>query len=299
MEGIPVYLLTGFLGAGKTTALNHILRLPEIASKKIALIINEFGKLGVDGKLIEAGDYAKYEINKGSLFCICTKTDFLKALKELADEVKPELVIIEATGIAETLDIEGFIREPHLHGVFEVKANICLVDAENYTKTAPYLKAVNSQVQWADGIIINKADMVDTDELEKLKRILAGINPRAKMVSCEYGGVGFDFIDGLEHGQVDGQLALEPPKDVIAVSFERDGEVDKNRFVDSLERLGEKLLRLKGNVNFASGLEYVEGVNGKVVYKQANTQLPAKTALTVIVWKLGKDEVNDIFEPCR
>ncbi|MCE5273144.1 GTP-binding protein, partial [bacterium] len=77
MSRIPIILLTGYLGAGKTTLLNHLLSRPEIRERNVALIINEFGELGVDGRLVEAGTRPVYELNKGSLFCVCIKTDFL------------------------------------------------------------------------------------------------------------------------------------------------------------------------------------------------------------------------------
>ena len=83
MKAIDVYILTGYLGAGKTTTLNRLIGAERFAGKKLALIINEFGKMGVDGQLLLPGDYTKYEINKGSIFCICTKTDFLKALDSI------------------------------------------------------------------------------------------------------------------------------------------------------------------------------------------------------------------------
>lgn len=299
MAAIPVYLLTGFLGAGKTTTLNSILNLPEIAGQNVALIINEFGKLGVDGKLVQEGDYTKYEINKGSLFCICTKTDFLKTLDELANKIKPDIVIIEATGIAETRDIEGFITEPHLKDKFKVRANICIVDAVNYTKTVPFVKAVAAQVQWADGLVINKTDLVDDTQVNTLKEVLAGSNGTAKITDSEFGRIKFDFISSLEHrSNIEGQVE-EPPKDVIAVSIENDWELDKQKFESALENMGQKLLRVKGNVCFLDGVEYIEGVCDKIDFTGANSKLPEKTAFTIIVWQLGKEEVLGIFENCQ
>jgi G3E family GTPase len=85
---IPVIIFTGYLGAGKTTSLNTLLNTDWVKSKNIALIINEFGSVGVDGKLVEPGNYAKYEINRGSIFCICTKTDFVKYMTDISENIK-------------------------------------------------------------------------------------------------------------------------------------------------------------------------------------------------------------------
>ena len=91
---IPIFLLTGTPGAGKTTLLNHLLKQPVFQSGSTCLVINEFGQIGVDGALVEAGDRPMFEINKGSLFCVCVKTDFIKTLKAIAEtaRLKPEEV---------------------------------------------------------------------------------------------------------------------------------------------------------------------------------------------------------------
>jgi len=298
MDAIPVYLLTGYLGAGKTTTLNYMLSRPEMVDQKIALIINEFGKLGVDGKIVKKGDYAKYEINKCSLFCICTKTDFLRTLEDLVTNVKPDMVIIEATGIAETRDIESFVSEPHLKDKFKVRANLCIVDALHYTKVAPFLRAVDSQVHWADGILINKSDAVAVAEVERLKKILAKINSRADIRVSQFGAVGWEFINSLTHKVWDDEYVEQPPKDVIAVSFDSDALVDYAKFATVLQNMGEKLLRLKGNIKFADGIKFVESVSEKITYCDGNADLPAKTAFTIIVWQLGKEEVVELVESC-
>ena len=155
---IDVYILTGFVGAGKTTMLNHLLQIEPLAAANPALIINEFGKIGVDGALVQQQDLKRYDINKGSIFCICTKTDFLKALTEIAESKCHQSLLIEATGIAETVDIESFLDAPKLKEIYQVKANLCLVDAANFTCVAAFLKPAKTQVQYADALIVNKCD---------------------------------------------------------------------------------------------------------------------------------------------
>ena len=92
---IPTILLTGFLGSGKTTLLNRL--IDHYKSKRTVLLINEFGKVGIDGELLVEGNYEKIELNKGSLFCICVRTDFIFEVETIATQIKPELLIIEAT----------------------------------------------------------------------------------------------------------------------------------------------------------------------------------------------------------
>ena len=98
-QKIPTIILTGFLGAGKTTLLNRLIDYYQ--STRTVLLINEFGQVGIDGQLLAAGNYQKIELNKGSLFCICVRTDFIDEVERIATEMRPELLIIEATGLAD------------------------------------------------------------------------------------------------------------------------------------------------------------------------------------------------------
>ena len=119
---IPMILITGGLGAGKTTLSEPPPSAHEPARpKKLCLLINEFGQLGVDGRLVEAGEHPMFELNRGSLFCICIKTDFIATLREIADRVRPDLLVVEATGMAEPRDIQDFVDEPTLAAQFHIQ----------------------------------------------------------------------------------------------------------------------------------------------------------------------------------
>jgi G3E family GTPase len=292
---IPVITFTGYLGAGKTTALNALLKTPWVRSKSVALIINEFGSVGVDGKIIEPGSYPKYEINRGSIFCICTKTDFVKYLTEISGNIKPDLLIIEATGIAETRDIESFIKEPHLKGMFKVKANLCILDAVNFTKTAPYFKPVTSQLRWADCVIINKTDLVSDTELERLKALAADYNGKAKIITAERGVFDPGFIDDIEHIVRDEQALETAPEPIFSLSFSEKKKVDEKALLNLIEELGQKLLRLKGNIDFTETDEYFEVVAGEILRGPASANLD-KTAFAVIAWQCDKEELQKKFE---
>ena len=296
MTAIPVYILTGCLGAGKTTMLNQLLREPRFASRKLAIIINEFGKMGVDAKLLDPGSYSKYEINKGSLFCICTQADVLKALDEIAADDSIEALLIEATGVAETRDIEGFVLEKHFAGRFEIKANVCLVDVVNYTKTAPFLKTVNAQLRQADGLIITKADLVPASDVEQLGIIISAINPHVPIAVAGSEQENADFVESLKHRDISGELTESPPADIIAVSMQSDSPVNKAAFLKAIGSFGQRILRLKGNVAFDDGMEFIETVFDRVIHKSACEELGKSTAFTVIGWQTTKDELTKAFE---
>ena len=297
MPPIPILLITGFLGAGKTTLLNHLLQQPGIREKNLALIINEFGATGVDGALVRSGERPKFELNKGSLFCICVKTDFLKTLDEIARRVRPELLIIEATGIAETRDLMAFVDEPYLRDQFRIRANVCLVDAANFTKVAPSLKAARGQVRWADGIVINKADLAHLDDLAKLRGVLREMNPEASLATVTHGAIEPGFIEGLRHRERPGDLLTEPPDPLFSESFETPEPVDRARFRKVVGELGDALLRLKGWVRFADsqGMEFVELV-GPDLFMRPAPDRSGPTQFVAIGWKVRQADLRARFE---
>lgn len=292
---IPVILITGYLGAGKTTLLNQILNMPAIRKKKLALIVNEFGSLGVDGNLVKPGDYAKFEINKGSLFCICVKTDFIRTLEEIADKIQPELVLVEATGVSETRDLFGFVEERHLKNRFEIKSNICIVDAVNFTKVAPMLRAASSQVEWADGIVINKIDLAGKRELGKLEEVLKSMNPGAPMVSVSYGAIPEGFMERIEHGPRTAPPLLSPPQAIFSASFESNRPVNRERFYEAIRSLEKHILRMKGQIDFGEGAVFVEMVGEEIMEKPIPSLKKKGTGFVIIAWKMRQNELEREF----
>lgn len=291
---IPVYILTGYLGAGKTTALNAMLNWPYLAQKKLAVIVNEFANIGIDGQLLRAGNYAKYEINKGSIFCICTKTEFVKHMSQIADQVRPEALLIEATGIAETRDIENFTRQPNLRGKFHVKANICVVDAANFIKVAPFFKPATSQLHWADCVIINKIDLVSTAELDVLKKVIGQHNPDVPIFSTSNATIDFGFLNSIKHRHLPGGRTDKMAQPICSVSIRTDKTLDKQKFFSIIDNLSTNLLRLKGNIQFDSGHEFVELAGTEITCKPRCNELTS-TAFVSIAWQIQKEELANKF----
>ncbi|MBN2513618.1 MAG: GTP-binding protein [Sedimentisphaerales bacterium] len=299
---IDVWILGGYLGAGKTTALNELLCGGPIAQANPALIINEFGKIGVDGALVHRRELTRFEINKGSLFCICTKTDFLKALSDIAGSGKHQAVLIEATGIAEPVDIENFLTEGPHAGYFRLRGNLCVVDAAHFTQVAAYLKPAVSQVCWADGMIINKCDLVDAQQLKMLRTVLETMNLRAPVMETAFGKIKPTFLNLITHRCHSENLVSCAPEQIFAVSFSTNQAVSEEKFFNVLEKMKSSILRLKGNVAFDSGPVFVEvvcqSVNRRPVIQDISTQNNAATAFTVIVWNTDKDFLCRQFEEC-
>lgn len=288
---IPTILLTGYLGAGKTTVLNHLLACPEVRERRPALLINEFGALGVDGHLVPPGA-PRYEIRQGSVFCTCTDAQLVQALLDLAGTGGCGLLLVEATGIAETRRLEDRFALPMLAGQYQVQAVLCVVDAAGFLKVAAFLPVVQQQVRLADGLVLNKTDRAGAAELDRLAEVLAGLNRRAPQARVVQGRVPASFLAGLRHTPGGPEPGPLPPPDIVAAALESETPVDRELFEAALKSLGKHLLRGKGNVRFADGTHrFVEVVAGQILEKEACPGLGENTAFTAIGWRLSRERL--------
>jgi G3E family GTPase len=316
---IDVWIIGGYLGAGKTTTLNALLETSEFSGRDPALIINEFGRIGVDGSLVERRDLTRYEINKGSLFCTCTRTDLLRALEQIA-LADHDALLIEATGIAEPVDLEKLLTGDVPGGRYRVRGNICIVDAEGFTRIAAFLKPALEQVRWADVIVINKCDLVQTGELEVLRRVLRENNQEAMMVETTRGRIQPEHLPEVLGARetrlrarvesqtlcLDGSCATgypdSAPGGVFALSFTATEDVDPDCFSATVRSLGDHLLRLKGNVAFSDSPAFVELVAGRESRREPvaelNREIGVPTAFTVIAWNTSPARIRSAFATC-
>ena len=180
MEKIPVTILSGFLGAGKTTYLNHI--LDQNKNTRYAIIENEFGEQGIDNELVVRPDETIVELNNGCLCCTLNDNlfDILNELHERRNDF--DEIIIEATGVADPTGLaQPFLVHPLIRKHFPLRSIICLVDAENVLEQIDNTEEAKSQITYCDIIIINKTDLVEEDKVLSLSEQLGRINPLAKI----------------------------------------------------------------------------------------------------------------------
>ncbi|MEM1406385.1 MAG: GTP-binding protein [Bacteroidota bacterium] len=199
MNPKPVHIITGFLGAGKTTFLNHFIkeRLPE----RIFVIENECGSTNVDGALVMEGVEEVVELSAGCLCCSLADglLDILEEVSQRSDQY--DRLVIETTGIADPSSIlQVFFEEPRVEKHFKLEQTICLVDAAQVEDWLEETEEALRQIALADVLLINKVDTVSPDYLKKLKVQLSAINPHAHPFCGEEGVFPIDKI--LEIGAV-------------------------------------------------------------------------------------------------
>ena len=194
LNKIPLFLITGFLGSGKTSVLKQI--LIEIgSSKRIAIVQNEFAPGRTDSAELESSgiDFDLLEINNGSVFCACLLDDFISRLGVFIRKFKPEVIFLEATGLADPVSLGQILQSPEAEDHVFLGGVWTVVDCLNFTKSHRYLQRVRHQIQIADIILFNKSDLAYPGE--DILQQVAEWNPFGSKYISENGR--FDMLDSV------------------------------------------------------------------------------------------------------
>ncbi len=173
MMPIPINILTGFLGSGKTLLLKDLLKEMS-GKKKIAVLMNEIGEISIDAKLLEGFSTKVFELNDGCI-CCSVNEDFVTVLDEVATKASPDLIVIETTGVANPMNIIYSIINP----IFVIDAVITTIDAKNFLKMKDELDVAEEQLDAADVIVITKDDIATTSELTRVEDYVRAHRPNA------------------------------------------------------------------------------------------------------------------------
>ena len=325
---IPVTVLTGYLGAGKTTLLNRI--LSENHGKKYAVIVNEFGEIGIDNDLIIGADEEVFEMNNGCV-CCTVRGDLVRIMEGLMRRKgKFDAIIVETTGLADPAPVaQTFFVDEDVQKNARLDAVVTVADAKwlsDRLKDAPEAK---NQIAFADVIVLNKTDLVSKGELSEVEARIRGINPYAKLHRTERCKVALS--DVLERGafDLDRILDIEPDflevddhdhdhdhghglkhyhdEDMQSLSLRSDKPLDPTKFMPWLQNLvqteGQKILRSKGILSFQDDDDrYVfQGVHmmleGDHQRKWKDGE-PRESRLVFIGRELPEQTIRDGFERC-
>jgi len=257
---IPATVVTGFLGSGKTTLINHILH--EEHGKKIAVIVNEFGEISIDGQLVVQDDQAELvEFNNGCLCCTVRGDliDTLQRLRERADDLSG--ILIETTGLADPAPVAStFFVADEVKSSIQLDAFVTLVDAVNIDANLDQSNEAVEQVAFSDIILINKIDLVDAERLKAVEARIRALNPLARIHHTQDSRVDLDKVIGVGAFDLVQKLEVDPAflddheheHDDAVASFvlEESRPIDLNRFSIWLNTIaqarGQDLYRTKG-----------------------------------------------------
>jgi G3E family GTPase len=208
-EKIPVTVLTGYLGAGKTTLLNRILTEPH--GQKFAVIVNEFGEIGIDNELVVGADEEVFEMNNGCI-CCTVRGDLIRIMENLMKrKEKFDAIIVETTGLADPAPVaQTFFMDQDVQDAARLDAVVTVADAmwlKDRLKDAPEAK---NQIAFADVILLNKTDLVTPEQLREVEARIRAINPYAKLHRTVKAQVPINEVLGRNAFDLDRILEIEP-----------------------------------------------------------------------------------------
>jgi G3E family GTPase len=263
-EKIPVTVLTGYLGAGKTTLLNRILTEPH--GKRYAVIVNEFGEIGIDNDLVVGADEEVFEMNNGCI-CCTVRGDLIRIMDGLMKRKgKFDAIIVETTGLADPAPVaQTFFVDQDVSDAARLDAVVTVADAKWLTERLKDAPEAKNQIAFADVIILNKIDLVSPQELAEVEGRMRAINPYARIHRAKNCQVPIAEVLNRNAFDLDRIIALEPDfleeghhhhhdEEMQSVSVRHPGAVDPDRFMpwisDLTQREGPNILRCKGIVAF-------------------------------------------------
>ncbi|MBE0546089.1 MAG: GTP-binding protein [Rubrivivax sp.] len=260
---IPVTVITGYLGSGKTTLLNHILR--EQHGRKVAVIVNEFGEVGIDGQLIvQDDDEQLVEFNNGCL-CCTVRGDLIETigrLQQRADQL--DAIMIETTGLADPAPVAStFFVSDEVRAGTRLDAFVTVVDAVNLAKNLEQSAEAQEQVAFADIVLINKTDLSTEEQVAQVERDVRALNPLARIHRSAHGVVDLGLIMNVNAFQLAAKLQVDPAflsdhehehdPEISSIVLRETRPIDMNRFMSwmapMLQEQGDRYLRTKGVFN--------------------------------------------------
>ncbi|MDA2931289.1 GTP-binding protein [Acidobacteria bacterium AH-259-O06] len=253
----PISLIAGSLGSGKTTLLRHIL---DTVRRKMAILMNEFGEIAIDSRIVEGKNVRMAELDGG---CVCCSLlgEFEAAVEEVIDNVDPEIIVVETTGVAEpealAFDIDQSLPRVRLDGV------ITIVDAEAMVKYPQLGRTTRMQIEEADALLLNKIDLASVEDLERVEEKLHQLNEKALLVRCQRCRVDADLLFGIAR-----EREVKPPRHIHqpefdSFSYTSNTLFERRCFERFAQLLDQNVYRAKGFVRFPEGSYLFNFVPGR------------------------------------
>ncbi len=260
---IPLALLAGFLGAGKTTFLTSYAR--RMAGRKIVFVVNEFAASDVDSPLLAGTAPDVVGISGGSIFCRCKVTDFIRELSLISQRFPDaDGVVVEASGMADPSAARNLLEESGLERTFRYAGTVTLVDPGTLPKILETLPAAERQVTSADVVVVSKSDLHGESVLAASEALVRGLNPGVRLIRAVRGDCQLDPLALGSERWVDGAVAPCADPALIPFDIPCPEPLNIERLGAAISAMGVGLHRAKGFILTADGWRYLDWSAGRL-----------------------------------
>jgi len=260
---IPLIVVTGFLGAGKTTFLKRLLEKFSVG-RRIGIVQNEYASANIDTEELRSTGkkFEILEINNGSVFCICLLANFIDSLASFIDKYKPELIILEASGLSDPISIAELLQHDKLSGKIYLSHVWCIIDAFNFARTGKMNERLKRQIIIADTLIINKTDLGENN-VSEIRNEISVMNPDAVIKETSYCNIDTDSSPGwiieesiaLRQAEQFGHTVPSGRAEISAVVLKTSRPISKEGLQMFLSEVENKMVRLKVFVLLNDGIK--------------------------------------------
>jgi G3E family GTPase len=314
----PVTVLTGYLGAGKTTLLNRI--LTETHGKRFAVIVNEFGEIGIDNDLVVNADEEIFEMNNGCI-CCSVRGDLIRILGGLMRRTRRfDGIVVETTGLADPAPVaQTFFVDENVRRNTRLDAIVTVVDGKHLMEEIDRAPEAQEQIAFADVVLLNKTDLVSPDELATVEASIRRMNPYASLHRTKRCDVDLGKVLGRDAFNLDRILDIEPTfltethdhehdATIGSLSLTTDRPLNPARFIpwiqDVAQRYGTDILRMKGILAMADDDDrfVIQGVHMLIEVNHQRPWKPGETRASRLVFigrNLPTNDFRQGFEACR
>ncbi len=288
----PIMLITGSLGSGKTTLLRRIL---DSAPFRIAVLMNEFGELAIDSRVIEGKNVDIIELAGGCVCCSMTG-EFEAAVREIIEEIGPDFIVVEATGVAESdalvFEVEDNLPEVRLDSV------VCIVDAYLGIRHPHVGYVSRTHITSAEIILINKADLVTAAEAETVETQVRKYNDRAAMLRTVNCGVDTNLLFARAPGEQPRRLVSPSGEKFSSFTWTSEKTLESAKFEGLIRELPMELIRAKGFIRFEDGGRLFNYVAGRADFEEFKVD---RTELVFIGRNLDirRPEIEEMLRGCE
>lgn len=295
MQKTKLYILTGFLGSGKTTVLQSILE--KLEGKRTGIIQNELGKLSIDGTVLRDDEIQMVELTRGSIFCSCLKLSFVQALTEMAQQ-EFDYLFVESSGFGDPSNLEEILEAVKITAgdKYDFAGTICLVDSVNFMEQLGDMETVERQIKHCNLAVLTKTDLTDEAQLAAIREKIVEINPVCPVRTSANGSLDMGFLeeDLLKYQWAETEEStnsIETKPKTLYMNFE--GEVEKPKLEAFLQTLEPDVYRIKGFFCVAQeGWQKVDVVGRRIDYAPYEEQ---EQSQLVFISRIGTAVIKKIF----